>query len=83
MKTYVIYRYGSNAANQPLTPKAAVGLEVADSAEAATRQAAKRIPYYNNQYMYAVPAEDCTLADQAEAQAAEEARALDDQTFCE
>jgi hypothetical protein len=63
MSDFIIFRHGSNAANQTMTPVAAVGTEEAETAEQAKAQAAERINCYNNQHLEARPVEDCDDAD--------------------
>lgn len=56
---WLIRRHGSNAANQPMTPAAAVGI-VTDADEAAARRiAGEEINCYANQHLELVSYADC------------------------
>ena len=74
MMTYIIFRTGSNAANQSMTAVAAVGIQEATSALAALADARKRINCYANQWLDAKPSVRCKQADREAAREAEEAR---------
>ena len=56
MATYVIYRHGSNSANQSMCDKAVVGLLEAKSKKDALARAEQELhlTVYNNQYLSAV-----------------------------
>lgn len=54
MKSYLIYRHGSNAANQSMAQTSAVGIVDANDAAAAKEIAAENLTCYNNQYFEAV-----------------------------
>lgn len=58
---YLIYRHGSNAANQSMVLKSPVGIFQADSAAEAIEIAAKERTVYNNQYLSAVEETDPEL----------------------
>ncbi len=55
MTTYIIYRHGSNAANQSMTPMMVLGSIDAASKKDALSQAAERYTCYNNQRFEAKP----------------------------
>jgi hypothetical protein len=76
MKTtiYLLYRHGSNAANQSMTPVAVVGYEEAVSREAACRQMARQTTVYANQFLTAKPLSRTSQADRERADEAERAR---------
>lgn len=65
MTSYLIYRHGSNAANQSMTPVSAVGIVDAESPEEARRIAAENINCYNNQHLSLIDEADLT-EDQCE-----------------
>lgn len=54
MNSYLIYRHGSNAANQSMTPVAAVAIVDAASEADAIRIAGENLTCYNNQFFEAV-----------------------------
>lgn len=59
MERYYVFRLGSNAANQPMTPGPVRVAEVlASSPEEACRDALQRITVYNGQHMYAESADE-------------------------
>lgn len=64
MTTYVIFRHGSNAANQPMTPRALVAVVEDASADAAV--AACEVECYNNQHLEAKLASRLTAAEREE-----------------
>jgi hypothetical protein len=61
--SYLIYRHGSNAANQSMTLKMAVGIVVADTYEEARKEALTQINCYNNQYLEVVEESESDEAD--------------------
>ena len=52
---YVIYRHGSNAANQSACPKMIVGTITARSRAEACNRMIDKVTVYNNQWLSAVP----------------------------
>lgn len=60
MNSYLIYRHGSNAANQSMTPIAAVAIVDAETEEQAKEIAAENMTCYNNQFFSAVLESDLT-----------------------
>jgi hypothetical protein len=67
MTNYLIYRHGSNAANQSMTPTAVVcSVEAKDQTEA-VKLAADRVTVYNNQRLEAIPASKCSKEDNRQA----------------
>jgi hypothetical protein len=63
---FYVYRYGSNAANQPMEPgPVKVATVEADTADEACRLAARRVTCYANQQLAARPADEVD-ADEAE-----------------
>lgn len=56
---WLIRRHGSNAANQPVTPVAAVGIVSAADYETARRVAGENVNCYANQYLELVSLADC------------------------
>jgi hypothetical protein len=67
MTTYIIYRHGSNAANQSMTPTMVVGSVEAETKEAALKHAEENFTCYNNQRFEIKPASKCSKRDQQEA----------------
>ena len=61
---YVVYRYGSNAANQSRCNKRIVGTVKAGSRAEACRLMADEVTVYRNQWLSAVPASKLSEADQ-------------------
>ena len=61
---YVVYRHGSNAANQGGCNKSIVGTVTATSREEACERMASRVTVYRNQWLSAVPASKLSEADQ-------------------
>jgi len=60
MASFLVYRHGSNAANQPMTPDAAVAIiDAADKAEA-RKVARDNINCYANQFLSFVAEEEMT-----------------------
>lgn len=51
MTSYLIYRHGSNAANQSMTPKMAVGIVEAETYDEARRIACEQVNCYANQHL--------------------------------
>lgn len=78
---YVIYRHGSNKANQTMTPVAAVGVEEAESIEEAKAQAAVRINCYANQFLEARCLDECSMDDRIAADEAEMAREAEESFY--
>lgn len=58
MTSYLIYRHGSNAANQSMTPVAAVAIVDAANEDEAIRTAGENLTCYNNQFFEAVAEAD-------------------------
>jgi hypothetical protein len=54
MTSFLIYRHGSNAANQSMTPVSAVAIAEAETAEKAKEIAAENLTVYSNQFLSAV-----------------------------
>ena len=52
---YVVYRHGSNAANQSACPKMIVGTITATNKKEACELMSDRVTVYNNQWLSAVP----------------------------
>lgn len=74
MTTYIVYRHGSNAANQSRTQVMVVGFEDAPDRETAKEQMAQRIEVYNNQHLTAKPASRASKTDCAHASVTEYGR---------
>lgn len=64
MTRYIIYRHGSNAANQSMTQTMVLGSIDAASKKDAIGQAAARYTCYVNQRFEAKPISRCSKADQ-------------------
>lgn len=79
MKTYLIYRHGSNAANQSMAPTMAAAIVDANSAEEAKAEALPYITLYANQYLSAVCEDDFDDADYEELQALQDNQACMEQ----
>lgn len=63
-KSWIIYRHGSNAANQHMTQVMPVCIvDGAETAEQAKDRAAESITVYCNQHLSAVSEEDCESED--------------------
>lgn len=58
MTSFLIYRHGSNAANQSMTPISAVAIVDAETADAAKKIAAENVTVYANQFLSAVAEAD-------------------------
>lgn len=63
MTSYLIYRHGSNAANQSMTPKMAVGIVEADTYDEARRIAGEQVNCYANQHLELVAEDDADTDD--------------------
>lgn len=63
MTKYLIYRHGSNAANQSRINKMAIDIIEAKSQEAAKTIAAGNHTVYNNQFLSAVPESKAKKSD--------------------
>jgi hypothetical protein len=63
MTSWLIYRHGSNAANQSMVQKAAIDVIEADDAWTAKEKAAERHTVYANQWLEAVPEEEADSDD--------------------
>lgn len=63
MSRFLIYRHGSNAANQHLCNKMAVAIVRAESVEDARRVAEENVVFYANQTSEAVSEADADPAD--------------------
>ena len=81
MGQFIVTRYGSNAANQSMTPSLIVGIVEADTFEEARAEAAERFNCYNNQYLGLEDVEEATEEDREEAFEAERVDAEDQQCF--
>lgn len=66
MTAYLIVRYGSNASNQPLCPRAPICWVEAKSQKEAVRIALEYVTCYANQWLEAVPRSRVTRADARE-----------------
>jgi hypothetical protein len=60
MKCFLVYRHGSNAANQPMTPSAAVAIINATDEVEARKVATENINCYANQFLSFVDEEELT-----------------------
>lgn len=60
MKSFLVYRHGSNAANQSMTPVSAVAIVDATNEVDAKRIASENVNCYNNQHLELVAADDLT-----------------------
>ena len=67
MGQFIVTRYGSNAANQSMTPSMIVGIVEADTLEEARAEAVERFKCYNNQYLGLDYADEATDEDREEA----------------
>lgn len=63
MKNFLIYRNGSNAANQSMTPRMAVAIVTAQDADTARKIAEENLTFYVNQTSEAVAEEDADSDD--------------------
>lgn len=81
MNAYLIYRHGSNAANQSMTQTAVVCSVEAKSREEAERIASEKVTVYNNQTLEARPASKCSKVDCQEAWEADQAIEADAKAF--
>lgn len=61
---YVVYRHGSNAANQSLCNKRIVGTVTAGNRGEACRLMARKVTVYRNQHLEAVPFSQLGKTDQ-------------------
>ena len=73
---YIVYRHGSNAANQSMTPCMPVGIWEAASQEEAKEHAAQDVVVYANQYLTARSYKSASHADQEAASEADYAREI-------
>jgi hypothetical protein len=73
MTSYVIFRHGSNSANQSMTGRALVDLIEAKSAEAAAAES--RVDCYSNQHLSAKPVSRLTAEEKEELRSFEEIEA--------
>lgn len=78
MPAYLIYRHGSNAANQSMTPVAVVCSVEAKSRDEAKKIAAEKVTVHNNQCLEARPASRCSKSDKYDAWLADEAMEIED-----
>lgn len=85
MTLYIVYRHGSNAANQSMTQVMAVGIwEAASRAEATQRAAVDpAVVVYANQYLEARPYSRSSHADQEDAEYADRLRRSTNQQLAE
>lgn len=74
MKTFVIFRHGSNAANQSMTQTMAVAIVEAKDKHEAIQTALDTVKLYANQYLEARFASRCKRSEIEEAQQVMEAR---------
>lgn len=63
MANFLVYRNGSNAANQSMTPRMAVAIIEALDADAARKIAEENLTFYANQTSEAVAEEDADSDD--------------------
>lgn len=75
MTNYILFRHGSNAANQSMTQTAVVGSIMAKTRQDAREKGAELVTVYSNQRIEARPASRCSRAAIEEAQYADMARA--------
>ena len=68
---YIVYRHGSNRANQSMTPVMPVGIWAAATREQAISAAAAEVVVFNNQYLSAKPLSRASHADQVAASEAD------------
>lgn len=66
MTSYLVYRHGSNSANQSMTPKAAVAIVEAGDYETALRNAQEFVNCYNNQHLELVAEDELSAEDTEE-----------------
>jgi hypothetical protein len=83
MRPYIVYRHGSNAANQSMTPLMPVGIWEADSREEAIRRAAMEVVIYANQHLTARAYSRVSHAGQQAASEADHAREIAAQELAE
>lgn len=60
MTSYLVYRHGSNAANQSMTPTSAVAIVDAETQDEAHKIAGENVECYNNQHLELVAENDLT-----------------------
>ena len=75
---YVVIRHGSNAANQSMTPRMAVGIVTARSRKEAQEIAEGTYDCYNNQHLELISESKASAADWNEAVEMDEARLLEE-----
>lgn len=63
LTNYLVYRHGSNAANQPLCSKVPVAIVAATSKSEACRIAIQNVVFYANQVASAVPESKANTTD--------------------
>jgi hypothetical protein len=63
VKSFLVYRHGSNAANQSMTPVAAVAIVDADTIESARKIASENVLCYSNQHLELVEEPDADTED--------------------
>ncbi len=73
MKTFIIVRHGSNAANQSMRPRKVLGTVQADDSGDAKRIAAETWTVYNNQHLEAIDTAGRTRKDDRDAAAEQDA----------
>lgn len=73
MTTYILVRHGSNSANQPMCPRAVIGMTDADS-QGAAKQDTHGYTLYQNQWIQAISWSRASRADREEAEQAEPLR---------
>jgi len=71
MRTYIVYRYGANTANQPGTFVAVVGQIKSMNRKRALAEAQTKYDPYNNQRLTVRPVSRCSNTDLQEAAWAE------------
>lgn len=62
-RVYVVYRHGSNSANQPMTQKMVVGAIEASNSDSACYLMQDRVTCFNNQYLSARAWNSASRAD--------------------
>ena len=75
-RQYVVYRHGSNSANQPMCNRMPIGIVEASDRHRALAKAKKElvVTIYNNQYLTVVPISRLSAADRYDAYVADNYR---------
>lgn len=76
-RKFVVVRHGSNAANQPMTPRLAVGIVEAASEEDARKEAEEQFNCYANQHLEILTEEEASSEDWNEACEEQERQSLE------